>query len=99
MNADRSAQLRGQAYENMLAVALANYPKPKNNGHSIAFDGVPGEPDGPARDMLVVEAGEEEAVVMAGIDLDLIRRLRAFEQLGRPKGRYRRRPELYRAMG
>ena len=99
VNADRKAQLRGQAYENMLAVALANYPAPKNNGHSIAFDGVPGEPDGPERDMLVVEGGEGEEIVLAGIDIDLIRRLRAFELLGQPKGRYRRRPELYEAMG
>ena len=99
VNADRAAQLRGQAYENMLAVVLANYPVPKNNGHSIAFDGVPGEPDGPSRDMLVTEGGEGEAVVMAAIDIDLIRRLRKVELLGQPKGRYRRRPELYRALG
>jgi N-carbamoylputrescine amidase len=99
VNTDRIAQLRGQAYENMLAVALANYPIPKNNGRSIAFDGMPGEPDGPERDMLVVEGGADEAVVIADIDIEKLRAYRAYEALGQPKGRYRRRPELYHALG
>jgi N-carbamoylputrescine amidase len=99
VNTDRIAQLRGQAYENMLAVALANYPKPKNNGRSIAFDGMPGEPDGPERDMLVVEGGRDPAIVIADIDIDKLRAYRTYEALGQPKGRYRRRPELYAVLG
>ena len=42
MEINRLSQLRGRAYENMLAVATCNYPAgvPDCNGGSSAFDGV-----------------------------------------------------------
>ena len=42
MELNRLSQLRGRAYENMLAIATCNYPSPYPdcNGHSTLFDGV-----------------------------------------------------------
>ena len=42
MEINRLAQLRGRAYENMLAIATCNYPAgvPDCNGESTVFDGV-----------------------------------------------------------
>mgnify|MGYP000494282972 CR=1 FL=1 len=49
MEINRLAQLRGQTYENMLAIATCNYPAPYPdcNGHSTLFDGVVYLPDEP----------------------------------------------------
>ena len=49
--------------------------------------------------MCVVEAGEDEEIVLAQIDVGRLRAYREAEALGQPKGRYRRRPELYRGLG
>ncbi|MCC6315128.1 MAG: carbon-nitrogen hydrolase family protein, partial [Thermomicrobiales bacterium] len=38
MDLHRMAQFRTRAFENMTAVALANYAAPEANGHSVAFD-------------------------------------------------------------
>ncbi|MBQ5467291.1 MAG: carbon-nitrogen hydrolase family protein, partial [Oscillospiraceae bacterium] len=54
MEINRLCQLRARAFENMLAIATANYPagQPDCNGHSTVFDGVPWLPDAPeVRDM------------------------------------------------
>ena len=63
MEINRLSQLRGRAYENMLAIATCNYPVLHRgcNEHSTLFDGViynteTGEP----RDMLVSETGDDE---------------------------------------
>jgi predicted amidohydrolase len=81
----RIAQLRGRAWENLVAIALANYAAPQHDGRSCAFlaDG-----------STVVLAGEKEEVVLADVDLD---RLRAFrrQEAGRVTSR---RPELYAAI-
>ncbi len=37
MDEIRICQVKTRAFENLLGIALSNYPKPKNNGHSIAF--------------------------------------------------------------
>jgi len=96
---NRISQTRGQAWENMMAIALCTYPAPKNNGRSMAFDGVGVYAiDGPIRDTLIVEAGADEGIVIAEIDIGAIRKCRDREALGKPGGRYRRRPELYRAL-
>lgn len=88
MEINRLTQLRARAYENMAAVCLANYAAPDANGHSVAYDGVafaapdvPGE-DGSSRDMLLVEAGESAGVVMARLDLGLLRDYRQRESWG-----------------
>lgn len=94
MEINRLSQLRGRAYENMLAIATCNYPSPYPdcNGHSTLFDGViylPGMPG--SRDMCVFEAGSEEGIYIAKLDVDMLRAYRKREVWGRNH----RRPELY----
>ncbi len=64
----RIQQFRIRAVENLFGVAMTNYPKPYNNGHSVAFD-----PGG----RCLVQAGEEEGVFYAAFDMKDIRRRRA----------------------
>jgi predicted amidohydrolase len=87
MEINRRAQLRARAYENMLAVALTNYPAPCCGGRSVVYDGMAfasseGTGDGVSRDMRLVEAGEEEGVFLARLDLDALRAYRAYETWG-----------------
>ena len=94
MEINRLSQLRGRAYENMLAIATCNYPSPHPdcNGHSTLFDGViylPGMPG--SRDMCVFEAGSGEGIYIAKLDVDMLRAYRKREVWGRNH----RRPELY----
>ena len=85
MEINRLSQLRARAFENMVGIATANYAygQPDCNGHSTAFDGVaygkirPGVVE--ARDTLLVEAGEMEAVYMAAFPMDTIRAYRRSE--------------------
>lgn len=95
MEINRLSQLRGRAYENMLAIATCNYPAPHRgcNGHSTLFDGVIYNTEtGAPRDMLVSEAGDEEGVFLAELDVDMLRKYRSCEISGLKN----RRPELYR---
>ena len=64
----RSAQLKTRAYENMMAVAMANYARPQQNGHSQAYG---------ADGSLLVQAGETEGVYIAELDLEALRAHRA----------------------
>lgn len=94
MEINRLAQLRGRAYENMLAVATCNYPDhvPDCNGRSSIFDGVayvPGLPE--SRDMCLLQADGSEGVFVASLDLDQLRRYRAHEVHGNAY----RRPDVY----
>ena len=94
MEINRLSQLRARAFENMFAVATANYPKgqPDCNGHSSVFDGVAYLPnDENARDTCILEAGEEEGLYMANIDLQALRAYRKSEVHGNAY----RRPEKY----
>lgn len=97
MEINRISQLRGRAYENMLAIATANYPAgwPDCNGHSTVFDGVVYPPGADSsRDTLLLEAGEEEGVYLAELDLDFLREYRRKEV----HGNCYRRPEKYGAL-
>jgi predicted amidohydrolase len=83
----------------MVAMAMANYATPDQNGHSIAFDGVAfgavaSSQHGTTRDMQVIEAGEAEGVYLAAIDVEALRAYRAGEIWGNAY----RRPRLYRAL-
>lgn len=89
---NRLAQFRTRAYENMTAVAMANYAGP-GWGHSVAFDGI-AFADGRSRDMLVIEAGEAEGVYPAVFDLDALRDYRRRETWGNAF----RRPAAYGAL-
>lgn len=78
----RLNQFRTRAYENMVAMALANYAAPELNGHSIAVDGIGFDEKGRFRDTLIVEAGEEEGVYLAEVDLARLRAYRGREIWG-----------------
>ena len=91
----RVGQFKARAFENVIGVAMANYAAPQNDGRSVAFDAAAYEfEDGPARDTLIVEAGEGEEVVVAPFDLDALRDYRARETWGNAY----RRPRLYGAL-
>ena len=85
MEINRLSQLRGRAYENMFVIATCNYPagKPDCNGHSSVFDGVayPVDGSGP-RDTCLLEAGGEEGVYIASVDMDLVNEYRNNEVHG-----------------
>ncbi len=94
MEVNRLSQLRGRAYENMLAIATCNYPAPHPdcNGHSTLFDGVAYLPELPgSRDTCVTELGEGEEIRIAELDLDMLRSYRSTEVHGNAY----RRPEKY----
>lgn len=85
MEINRISQLRSRAYENMLAIATCNYPAavPDCNGSSTVFDGVAYLPqsDG-SRDTCILQAGGEEGVYIAELDLDQLRNYRESEVHG-----------------
>ena len=88
----RIGQFQARSYENMMGLAMTNYAAPDQNGHSIAYDGIGIEvPNGPSRDMLLVEAGEEEGVFLADFELN---RLRAYRNR-RVWGDAYRKPRAY----
>lgn len=89
---ERIGQLRARAYENMVAIAMANYAGPPYDGGSIAFAGQVCEADGTFRDQTIVECGTDAGVFIAEIDLGALRAYRAREMWGDKW----RRPETYR---
>ena len=94
MEINRISQLRGRAYENMLAVATCNYPAtvPDCNGHSTVFDGVAYLPgmEG-SRDTCILEEDEKEGICLAELDLKRLREYRRSEVHGNAY----RHPEKY----
>ena len=94
MEINRLSQLRARAYENMLAVATCNYPEtvPDCNGRSTVFDGVAYLPkEEGSRDTCILEAGGEEGIYIAGLDLKQLRDYRENEVHGnayRHPGKY-----------
>ena len=86
---NRIAQLQTRAFENMYAVAMANYPNPKYNGQSIAFDGM--REKGVDYDPLMVRADDTEGIWYAELDTEKLRAYRAKEIWG---DAYRK-PRLY----
>lgn len=63
----RMAQARGRAFETVMGMAVANYPRPKTDGHSFAV--------GPTGTILA-EAGEAPELLIAEFDLAAIRAVR-----------------------
>lgn len=85
MEINRLSQLRGRAYENMLAIATCNYPEgvPDCNGHSSVFDGVAYVPNMEgSRDTCILMALEEEGIYIANLDLQQLRKYRLEEVHG-----------------
>lgn len=94
MEINRLSQLRGRAYENMMAIVTCNYPEtvPDCNGHSSVFDGVAYLPDlEGSRDMCVLETDGAEGIFCAELDLTMIGEYRRTEVHGNAF----RRPEKY----
>lgn len=94
MELNRLSQLRARAYENMLAVATCNYPEtvPDCNGGSSVFDGVAYLPElEGSRDTCILQAGGQEGIYLARLDLAQLRRYRSREVHGNAY----RRPEKY----
>lgn len=93
MEENRTGQLRARAFENMVAVALANYPATHDDcdGHSVAFHPCICGEDEVSRDTLVARAGDGEEVCLARFDLDELRDWRRREVWGAKH----RRPSLY----
>ncbi len=84
---DRKSQLRGRAFENRTCCVLVNYSGGSCRGKSVAFDGIAftegmEEVEGSSRDMQIVEAGEEECIVIAKFDIDKLRQYRKEESWG-----------------
>lgn len=74
----RTAGLKTRAFENLVGVAMANYPAPVNNGNSRAYTCVAWK-DGKTQDTLIASAGEQEEVLVATFDVDEIRKFRNAE--------------------
>lgn len=89
----RLHQIEARAYENMVAIAVANYPAPHENGHSVAYSPIAFDDAGSA-EMVICEAGPEPGIYLAHFDLDSIRAYRAAEVWG-PNYRH---PSLYRPL-
>ena len=85
MEINRLSQLRGRAYENMLAIATCNYPEivPDCNGGSSVFDGVVYLPemDG-SRDTCILQGDGKEGIYIAELDLEQLRYYRENEVHG-----------------
>lgn len=94
MEINRLSQLRGRAYENMVAIATCNYPDsvPDCNGNSTLFDGVAYLPElEGSRDTCVFKADGDEGVYIAELNLDMLRNYRESEVHGNAY----RRPDKY----
>jgi predicted amidohydrolase len=89
METNRLSQFRTRAYENMTAMAMANYAGP-GWGKSCAFDGIAFDGGG-SRDTTVVMTGENETIAFAKFDLEALRDYRSRETWGNAF----RRPEIY----
>ncbi|NLE21896.1 MAG: carbon-nitrogen hydrolase family protein [Actinobacteria bacterium] len=82
LEANRLGQVRARAFENMAAVAVANYAAPDQNGHSTVADPVAFDAEGRSRDTRVFEAGEAEDVHVVCLDLEALRAWRETEVWG-----------------
>ena len=96
LEANRLGQVRARAFENMVAVAVANYAAPhgvsaEENGHSTVVDPIAFDADGVSRETRVFEAGEAEDVCVVRLDLGALREWRRREVWGSSC----RRPETY----
>ncbi|MCI2046853.1 MAG: carbon-nitrogen hydrolase family protein [Faecalibacterium sp.] len=94
MEINRLSQLRGRAYENMMAIATCNYPagQPDCNGHSSVFDGITCAPGfAYPRETCLLETGTKPGIYMAQIDMALLRDYRKREVHGNAY----RHPEKY----
>lgn len=91
MNPARINQLNSRAFENMVGIAMANYPA-ANWGHSCAFSPIVFDKNGNYLDNTMIEAADiSEQILIAEFDLDKIRAYRKFETWGNAY----RKPQTY----
>ncbi len=76
---------QARAIENVVGVAMANYPEPSQNGHSCAFDG--------SGDKIIV-AGESEGIFIATFDMEKLREERKRTNVANAY----RRPQKYKLL-
>ena len=74
----RTAGLKTRAFENLVGIAMVNYPEPLNNGNSQAYTCVAWR-NGRSVDTLVAKAGQQEEILLATFDMDDIREFRSTE--------------------
>jgi predicted amidohydrolase len=74
----RTAGLKTRAFENLVGIAMVNYPAPLNNGNSQAYTCVAWR-NGGSIDTLIAKAGEREEILLAAFDMDDIRKFRSTE--------------------
>lgn len=91
LEVNRLGQYRARAYENMVGVAMTNYARPEQNGHSVAYDAIAFDDNEQPLDTTIVEGGEEEGVFLAAFDLERLRDYREHEVWGNSY----RRPKRY----
>ena len=60
----RLAQIRSRSFENKVALAVANYPAPFNDGNSCISS---------MKGQLIIQADTQEKIVISSIDLDALR--------------------------
>ncbi len=87
---NRLAQLKARAYENMVGLAMANYPGAEYRGHSTAHTPIAFDEQG-SIDTTLVEADDHEGIWMAEFDLKSIRDYRNREIWGNSY----RKPKVY----
>lgn len=82
INPPRINQLSTRAFENMVGVAMANYPK-KNWGNSCAFSPIVFDKNGEYLDNTIIKSDDiSEQVLIAEFDMDSIRQYRKSETWG-----------------
>lgn len=80
----RLKELSVRAMENMVGIAMANPPGENESGRSCAFNPMVWDEDGKTLDNTIIVAdGEYEGVVYAEFDMDVIRKHRQREDLGK----------------
>jgi predicted amidohydrolase len=92
LESNRIAQFQCRGFENMIGVAMTNYPGSGFDGRSVAFDGM--RKKGEDYDPLLVMADESESINIARFDIDKLREYREREIWG---DAYRR-PHIYGAL-
>lgn len=80
MDPARKAMLKTRAFETFSGIALANYPEPKNFGHSIAYDCIIWNENGEYKESLKAEGSNLEEIVLVEFDMNKIRKFRESEQ-------------------
>lgn len=91
MNPARLNQLNARAFENMVGIAMANYPAP-HWGNSCAFSPIVFDEDGNYADNVIVQANDVcEEILIAEFDMEQIRTYRQQETWGNAY----RKPQAY----